>query len=179
MIVIEGYDVSFVAPTIQNNYTIRDFIDGLDDAVTPTWDFNHQLDDIVGYDLVFVDFFDGADGIVRNAAVVQEVINRVNANKVLDDRFSNIRQQNVVMGLSMGGLCARYALANMTKNFPGTPTETRLLITHDSPHRGANVPLGLQYMIRMLGDAQLFGTNVYDIYPDYDDAIRVLDAPAT
>ncbi|MBK8712879.1 MAG: T9SS type A sorting domain-containing protein [Niastella sp.] len=110
---------------------------------------------------------------------MQEVVNRVNANKVNDNRFGNIRQQNVVMGLSMGGLCARFALANMTRNFPGTPTETRLLITHDSPHRGANVPLGLQYMIRMLGNVQLFGYNVFDIYPDYNDAIGLLNAPAT
>ena len=110
---------------------------------------------------------------------MQEVINRVNANKVNDNRFGNIRQQNVVMGLSMGGLCARYALANMTKNFPATPTEARLLITHDSPHKGANVPLGLQYMIRMLGGVQLFGYNVFDVYPDYNDAIGLLNAPAT
>ena len=67
----------------------------------------------------------------------------------------------------------------MTKNFTATPTETRLLITHDSPHKGANVPLGLQYMIRMLGGVQLFGYNVYDIYPDYNDAIGLLNAPAT
>lgn len=97
----------------------------------------------------------------------------------MDNRFGNIRQQNVVMGLSMGGLCARYALANMTKNFPATPTETRLLITHDSPHQGANVPLGLQYLLRMVGGAQLFGYNIFDIYPDYNDVIGLLNAPAT
>ena len=179
LVVVEGYDVSTIAPSLQFNYWIGDFIQAISTEPGNTYDFNGQLDDIAGYDLVFVDFNDGADDIVRNAAIVREVINRVNANKVLDNRFGNIRQQNVVMGLSMGGLCARYALANMTKNFPGTPTETRLLITHDSPHRGANVPLGLQYMIRMMGGVQLFGYNVYDIYPDYDDAIGLLDAPAT
>lgn len=179
LVVVEGYDVSTIAPSLQFNYWIGDFIQAISTEPGNTYDFNGQLDDIAGYDLVFVDFNDGADDIVRNAAVVQEVINRVNANKVNDTRFGNIHQQNVVMGLSMGGLCARYALANMTKNFPATPTETRLLITHDSPHRGANVPLGLQYMIRMMGNVQLFGYNVYDIYPDYDDAIGLLDAPAT
>ena len=180
LIVVEGYDVSFIAPSLQpNNYGRKDFIDGLDEANLASWNFNTQLDDIAGYDLVFVDFADGAADIVLNGGAVQEVINRVNANKVNDNRFGNIRQQNVVMGLSMGGLCARYALANMTKNFTATPTETRLLITHDSPHKGANVPLGLQYMIRMLGGVQLFGYNVYDIYPEYNDAISLLDAPAT
>jgi hypothetical protein len=180
LIVVEGYDVSFIAPSLQSNYDIDYFINvQLPEANVAGWDFNGRLDDIAGYDLVFIDFNDGADDIVRNATIVQEVINRVNANKVNDNRFGNIRQQNVVMGLSMGGLCARYALANMTKNFPATPTETSLLITHDSPHRGANVPLGLQYMIRMMGGVQLFGTTVYDIYPDYDDVIGLLDAPAT
>ncbi|MFN4008295.1 MAG: T9SS type A sorting domain-containing protein [Chitinophagaceae bacterium] len=179
LIVVEGYDVSTVAPNLQWNYWIGDFIQAISTEPGNTYDFNGALDDVAGYDLVFIDFNDGADDIVRNAAIVQEVINRVNANKVNDNRFGNIRQQNVVMGLSMGGLCARYALANMTKNFPGTPTETRLLITHDSPHRGANVPLGLQYMIRMMGEVQLFGTGIRDIFPDYDDAIGLLNAPAT
>ena len=175
LIVVEGYDVSFIAPSLQPNYTVGDLIRGFNDPSFGGYDFNGQLDDVAGYDLVFVDFADGAADIVLNAGAVQEVINRVNANKVLDSRFGNIRQQNVVMGLSMGGLCARYALANMTKNFTATPTETRLLITHDSPHKGANIPLGLQYMIRMLGGVQLFGYNVYDIYPDYNDAIGLLD----
>jgi hypothetical protein len=179
LIVVEGYDVSRRASRLQDNYSFRDFIAGINAPFDAGYDFNDALDNTAGYDLVFIDFRDGADDIVRNAAIVQEVINRVNANKVNDTRFGNIRQQNVVMGLSMGGLCARFALANMTKNFPNTPTETRLLITHDSPHRGANVPLGLQYMIRMLGGFQLFNTNVYDIYPDYDDAINLMNAPAT
>ena len=180
LIVVEGYDVSTIAPTLQrSNYSVRDFIDAVTFEPGNTFDFNNQLDDKAGYDLVFVNFADGAADIVLNAGAVQEVINRVNANKVIDNRFGNIRQQNVVMGLSMGGLCARYALANMTKNFAATPTETRLLITHDSPHKGANVPLGLQYMIRMFSGVQLFGYNVYDIYPDYNDAIGLLNAPAT
>lgn len=177
LIVVEGYDVSFIASSLQSNYNVADFIRALNEP--QGYDFNNQLDDVAGYDLVFVDFADGAADIVLNAGAVQEVINRVNANKVNDSRFGNIRQQNVVMGLSMGGLCARYALANMTKNFSSTPTETRLLITHDSPHKGANVPLGLQYMIRMFGGVQLFGYNVYDVYPDYNDALGLLNAPAT
>ncbi len=179
LIVVEGYDVSNILPDLQSNYNVSYFIDALDDAIVPGWNFNDQLDDIAGYDLVFIDFNDGTDDIIRNAAVVQEVINRVNTNKVNDARFGNIRQQNVVLGLSMGGLCARYALANMTKNFTSIPTETRLLITHDSPHRGANVPLGAQYLIRMVGGAELFGTNVRDIFPEYDNVVSLLDEPAT
>src|SRR5690606_11777753 len=78
-----------------------------------------------------------------------------------------------------GGLCARFALANMTKNFSGIDHETRLLITHDSPHRGANVPLGLQYLLRMIGQAELFDTEIRDIFPQYDQAVNLLTEQAT
>jgi len=178
LIIAEGYDPGAVIPELTGNYSSIDFIKAINEP--QGYDFNGNLDDIAGYDLVFIDFNNGTDDIIRNAAVVQEVINRVNANKVNDTRWGgSIRQQNVVMGLSMGGLCARYALANMTKNFPATPTETRLLITHDSPHRGANVPLGMQYLIRMVGEANLFNTNVRDIFPQYDQAVSLLNEPAT
>ncbi len=182
LIVVEGYDVNRVAPSLQqDNYGYNDIIGAINEPTISSFsfDFNNSLDTLAGYDLIFVDFLNGTDDIVRNAAFVKRVIDSVNSRKVNNSNNGNIREQNVVMGLSMGGLCARYALANMTKNFPGTPTETRLLITHDSPHKGANVPLGLQYMIRMLGGVQLFGYNVFDIYPDYNDAIGLLDAPAT
>jgi len=179
LIVVEGYDISSVAPNLQDNYWIGDFISAISQEPGVSFDFNESLDDLAGYDLVFVDFEDGAEDIVLNAMTVQEVINRVNANKVLDNRFGNIRQQNVVMGISMGGLCSRYALANMTKNFATTQHEVRLLITHDSPHRGANVPLGLQHTILMTGNVNLFGTTVRDIFPEYDQFINLLAAPAT
>jgi hypothetical protein len=181
LIVVEGYDIDFRAPTISNgDYDLRYFLNfELPLANTSNWNFNDQLDEIGGYDLFFVNFDDGAEDIILNAATVQEVINQVNANKVLDNRFGNIRQQNVVMGISMGGLCSRYALANMTKNFSGTPHETRLLITHDSPHRGANVPLGLQHLILMAANMNLFGNDIRDIYPDYDEFVNLLTAPAT
>jgi hypothetical protein len=105
LIVVEGYDVSTIAPSLQNNYGNRDFIDAITFEPGNTYDFNNQLDNIAGYDLVFVDFNDGAADIVLNAGAVQEVINRVNANKVLDNRFGNIRQQNVVMAKYGRAMC--------------------------------------------------------------------------
>lgn len=175
LIIVEGYDVSAIAPNIQDNYNVRSFIDAINDPIG--YDFNQQLDDIAGYDLIFIDFWNGAADIVGNAMVVQEVIRLVNSVKVVDNRFGNIRQQNVVMGLSMGGLCARYALADMTKR--NQNSETKLLITHDSPHKGANVPLGLQYLIQMMGNFEIYGTGIRDIYPQYDEALDLLNAPAT
>ncbi len=83
----------------------------------------------------------GADYIQRNAMVLVALINEINTQKVGDEEL-------VVLGPSMGGLIGRYALAYMEQN--SLPTETRLYISFDSPHRGANIPVSLQYLINYL-----------------------------
>lgn len=98
--------------------------------------FNDALDR-AGYDLVFVDFHQPGADLRSNALLIQEVIRRINAMK-----SGANQEQNVVMGMSMGGLLGRMALARMHEQ--GENHETRLLITHDSPHRGVNIPLGFQ-----------------------------------
>lgn len=52
----------------------------------------------------------------------------------------------------MGGLVSRYCLAQMVKAGGAgiNDHQTRLLITHDSPHRGANIPLALQHLLQGL-----------------------------
>lgn len=111
-----------------------------------------------GYDIVILnapqyitggkDIDGGADYIQRNAMVLIEMINYLNNEKVGDEEL-------VVLGPSMGGLIARYGLAYMEQN--SMDTETRLYISFDSPHRGANIPISLQYLINYLaqelGDA--------------------------
>jgi hypothetical protein len=88
-----------------------------------------------GYDLVLVDFYDGARDIRENAALVEKVIALCNAYKNSDEPL-------VIAGASMGGLISRYALRNMeiqNKNHC-----TRLYISLDAPHLGAYIPLSLQ-----------------------------------
>lgn len=80
----------------------------------------------------------GADYIQRNAMVLIALIQQLNADKVGENEL-------VILGPSMGGLIARYALAYMEEN--NLETETRLYISFDSPHRGANIPISLQYLI--------------------------------
>ena len=90
----------------------------------------------------------GSDYIQRNAMVLVEMIQQINADKVG-------QEQLVVLGPSMGGLIARYALAYMEDN--SLDSETRLYISFDAPHRGANIPISLQYLINyfaeQVGDA--------------------------
>jgi hypothetical protein len=164
LIVVENMDAFNLAPQVQNRpFGITEFLKILDEPL-PTFNFNSQLDDIAGYDLVFIDFEDGMDGIVRNAAVVQEAINRVNANKVFDNRSGQV-EQNVVLGIGTGGLNARYALANMAKNFSGS--NTRLLITHDAPHRGQNIAIGLQYLVKFINKSTAYTYNLGDVFPEH------------
>ncbi len=63
----------------------------------------------------------------------------------------------VLIGESMGGLIGRYALLHMESSsysskrcLPGSMHNTRLFITIDSPHDGANIPLGIQQLYRNL-----------------------------
>jgi hypothetical protein len=169
LIVVENMDAYNLAPQVQARpFGIGNFIDALNEPRNQ-YDFNSQLDDVAGYDLVFINFNDGMDGIVRNAAVVQEAINRVNNNKVPDDRSGNITQQNVVLGMGTGGLNARYALANMAKNFSGS--NTRLLITHDAPHRGQNIAVGLQYLVKFINKSTAYSYNLGDVFPEHGQTL--------
>lgn len=165
LIVVKNMDAYNLTPQVQNRpYTIEDFIDEININAFGSNTLNSQLDDIAGYDLVFINFEDGMDGIVRNAAVVQEAINLINANKVFDNR-SGVWEQNVVLGMGTGGLNARYALANMEKNFSGS--NTRLLITHDAPHRGQNIALGLQYLVKFINKSTAYSYNLGDVFPEH------------
>ena len=107
-----------------------------------------------GYDLVVLNFptytsvsdgttviDGGADFIQRNAFILIELINTINGMKVGGE-------QNVVIGPSMGGLISRYALRYMEQN--SLDHETRLYLSFDSPHLGANVPIGIQYLFNYM-----------------------------
>lgn len=101
-----------------------------------------------GYDIVVLnapqyttggkDIDGGSDYIQRNAMVLVELIQTLNAQKVGEEEL-------VVLGPSMGGLIGRYALSYMEEN--SIPHETRLYISFDSPHQGANIPISFQYLI--------------------------------
>ncbi|PTM09724.1 MAG: hypothetical protein DA407_05240 [Bacteroidetes bacterium] len=114
---------------------------------------SENLGDVVraeGYDLIILNFPEeyfsptdgtttikgGADFIQRNAYILVELLNTINGLKVGSE-------ENVIIGPSMGGLISRYALAYMEDQ--SLDHDTRLYVSFDSPHRGANVPIGIQY----------------------------------
>lgn len=83
----------------------------------------------------------GGDYLERNAYVLIDLINICNTRL----KASGSSEKLVVIGPSMGGLISRYALAYMEKNKMNH--NTRLWVSFDSPHLGANVPIGSQTML--------------------------------
>jgi len=117
-----------------------------------------------GYDVMFLDFHDGADYMQRNAMVLVKLIQWINAHKCSEDEL-------VIIGPSMGGQVLRYALCYMEKY--SMPHCTRDALFFDSPHKGANIMLGLQHALKKLGDV-----NPYGQFGDAKDAIdRKLNRP--
>lgn len=131
-------------------------------------DTNQNLGDIVrdeGFDIVVLNFpqYSPADGVVidggadfiqRNAMILVELINQINAQKVGTEK-------NVVIGPSMGGLISRYALRYMEQN--DLEHDTRLYISFDSPHLGANVPIGFQHLFNYMANGPLGDVTLQEI----------------
>jgi hypothetical protein len=93
----------------------------------------------------------GSDYIERNAYTFISLMRYI----------KSIQQGNekaVVIGPSMGGLITRYALAYMEKKLAETGDNakwnhnTRLWVSFDSPHQGANIPIGVQKGIQYFAD---------------------------
>lgn len=142
LIVAEGFDPGHITnpEDAQGDTNIWSFIndvneEGLSNLRTILLNFPQ-------YDIVYIDWKRGTDNIKKNAQLLKEVIRLVNELK--SDAGSTAK--NIVMGQSMGGLVARWALKEMENN--SEDHETNLFISYDSPHQGANVPLGYQHLAR-------------------------------
>ncbi len=88
----------------------------------------------------------GVDYIQRNAMILVQLINQINAQKVGTEK-------NVVIGPSMGGLVARYGLRYMEMN--NINADTRLYVSFDAPHLGANIPIGFQHLFNYMANGPL------------------------
>ena len=111
----------------------------------------------LGYDVIIVNhpkyesggknINGGGDYIQRNAFVLISLLRRLKS-------MQQGTKEMVVIGPSMGGLITRYALAYMEKKLAETGDHqkwnhnTRLWVSFDSPHQGANIPIGTQYWLR-------------------------------
>jgi len=93
-----------------------------------------------GYDAVVLNFTEATDYIQRNSFVVVELIQYLNS-------LISPGADLAVIGASMGGLCGRYALTYMEDQ--GLDHNARTFLSFDVPHKGANIPLGIQYWVKL------------------------------
>lgn len=98
------------------------------------------------FDIVYVDWGNPMASIMDNARLLEQIITSINNSKTVHDDST----KNTIIGHSMGGVIARVALCNMESN-PLIHHETKCYVSFDSPHKGANIPLGLQFAFRDLG----------------------------
>lgn len=173
LIVAEGFDSGLLGienPLGENDYS----------------NFNGEIPiignlrgEIKTFDIIYVNWTNGRDHLLRNAYLLEEIIAWVN-----DENTTT--QKTVVLGQSMGGVIARYALRDMEDN-PNLDHNTRLYISHDAPQQGANVPVGVSYFARHIID-QFIKTPLGDMDINITgdggsislkDIEGLLDAPAT
>ena len=178
LIVAEGFDVGHILmPEAQ--FGLNDIDIFMRDVRDETFQESRLRQFLDGnnqeYDIIYVDWQNGTDFMQRNAYVLEAVIKWVNDEKTTTN-------QNVVLGQSMGGVIARYALKDMeNKNIDH---DTRLYISHDAPHQGANVPVSAQQAYQHLVN-WYYSTNIdnwvmplYNVGLDLDAALNLSERPA-
>jgi len=133
---LEGNDNELDKPVI--------FIEGFDITGNESAiDLYNTWDDIQvelserGYDCFFVNLSSPGLSVISNAEqTIQALIQGINEAKT---GFNEI----VIIGESMGGLISRIALKNLEDQ--GYDHQCRLYVSYDSPHKGANIPPGVQF----------------------------------
>nr|WP_294861675.1 T9SS type A sorting domain-containing protein [uncultured Fluviicola sp.] len=125
-----------------------------------------------GFDVIICQFFPPNGYIEKNAEVLEKLIVLVNDLKVQNGSY----QENIIMGFSAGSLAARLTLQKMEYkhlNSNGPHPHTKLYISNDGEHGGANVPLGMQHAVEYLWNYEY---NPYGFYiPGYFGNINPLD----
>jgi hypothetical protein len=86
--------------------------------------------------VILFDFNDTLDYVQNNAFLLIDFIEKIQ---------ERTKSYLSIIGLSTGGLIARYALAYMENH--SLIHNVKDFITIDSPHQGGNVPLGLQHWL--------------------------------
>jgi hypothetical protein len=100
-----------------------------------------------GYDIIFVDFQSGQNFMENNGYALTKVLKIIKDS--LDDNSST--EKLVVCGASMGGLVSRFAIKELELNGGSNYDHcVGKFISFDSPQMGANINLGLQYLLQDL-----------------------------
>lgn len=100
-----------------------------------------------GYDIVVINYFEGADYVANNANAFRGFLNDILNSPQFRD---NKTEESIMIGPSMGGLVSRYAMTSMEQATPKEEHFIKQWISYDSPQKGANIPLALQHSMKFL-----------------------------
>ncbi|HMT78021.1 MAG TPA: hypothetical protein PKA44_09935, partial [Saprospiraceae bacterium] len=204
LIIVDGFEPSakvFDKTTheLQNSNAFKNIFDDNKLGIFTTIPENisyipsHQALYDAGYDLIFVDYTDrgywspdengvrrfktlqrgGQDYVQRNALMLETAIKFVNDEMKAHDPNSKIN----LVGMSMGGVVCKWAVLDMEER--GIDHNIENFWSFDSPHRGANIPAGLQALVHDLYNLAVdFGyglkKKVRDEKPEIVEAYSVL-----
>lgn len=136
VIIVDGFDPNDLRP-----------VEGLWELVNQ----QNMADSLIffGNDIILLNFHDGGGYIQQNAMLF---INLIDTVQYIMGEAGTLKEnpQIVVVGPSMGGLITRYALTYMEKT--GMHHHVRNWVSFDSPHKGANIPLGIQHWLRFFAE---------------------------
>ncbi|RFC53640.1 T9SS type A sorting domain-containing protein [Brumimicrobium aurantiacum] len=147
---------------VHDSYNQEGFIQNLVDA---------------GFDVIIVKFTPPNQSVLNNSILLERLINMVNDEKVSNGSF----KENIISGYSAGAMCVRLTLQRMEKEHLNGSDEhhhSKLFVSFDGEHGGANVPLGLQHSVSHLEDYQHIGNTgwIQEYYKIY--ALHyILNAP--
>lgn len=164
VIIVEGIEVRHPASAVNDKPMRGGFGDlnwaGLSSGDIPGYLqlalFPNLIDSLrkTGYDIVLVDFRTNRAPIQQNANLVINLIQWVNEQLA----ENNSPHQSIVIGASMGGLISRYAIRKM--ELENCCSKVRVHATFSTPHRGANVPIGIQsFLYELAYGSQLTSSN--------------------
>ncbi len=143
-ILCEGFDLNG-ANTLYKIYHTMSVVNNDGDPIDNRFRFFDQLRKD-GWDIVIVNLLNNGEAIENNALLVEQLLKDVDT-EVLNNHttYGTYYHRPMLMGISMGGLICKYALAKMERE--GSDHKVEKYISFDTPHKGANVPLAFQAFI--------------------------------
>lgn len=107
-----------------------------------------------GYDVIIAKFMPPNQSILKNSELLENLIKMVNEEKYANGSY----EENIISGYSAGAMSVRLALQRMEKeHLEGTNEHhhSKLFVSFDGEHGGANVPLALQHLVKHLEEKNL------------------------
>jgi len=115
-----------------------------DEAADPNARLIEALWDI-GLDVLILVPRDTTKLVQYNAEGVMHCLRLLRDGRDIPKQIGFPVASTAVIGISMGGIIARYAMLKMER--AGEAHNAAFYFSYDSPHRGANIPLSVQYFL--------------------------------